>query len=451
MEFKPYRYQQYVIDRIQEMPAAALFLDMGLGKTVCSLTAILELLWNHFSVTKVLVIAPKRVAESTWAQEAAKWDHTRAIRVALVLGDLRQREEALKTNSDVFVINRENVVWLMEYYHWRPPFDMLVLDESSSFKNHQAKRFRALKKVRPLFDRVLELTGTPTSNGLMDLWAQIYLLDGGKRLGRTITQYRQRYFTPDKTNGFVVYSYRPKPGAEEAIQDAIKDIVVSMSAADWLELPERMDNIIPVELGAKERALYQELEREMVLEMPDGDIQAGSAAVLSNKLLQLANGAIYDDERNVIPVHDKKLEALKELAEPGNPLLVFYTYQHDRERIQAMFPEARVMQGAQDVEDWNAGKISMLLAHPASAGYGLNLQAGGNTVVWFGLTWSLEQYQQANARLYRQGQKRTVVIHHLVAKGTMDEQVMQALQHKAIGQQALLDAVKARLDKYRRD
>nr|DAY56198.1 MAG TPA: Chromatin remodeling complex ATPase [Caudoviricetes sp.] len=433
------------------MPAAALFLDMGLGKTVCSLTAILELLWNHFSVTKVLVIAPKRVAESTWAQEAAKWDHTRAIRVALVLGDLRQREEALKTNSDVFVINRENVVWLMEYYHWRPPFDMLVLDESSSFKNHQAKRFRALKKVRPLFDRVLELTGTPTSNGLMDLWAQIYLLDGGKRLGRTITQYRQRYFTPDKTNGFVVYSYRPKPGAEEAIQDAIKDIVVSMSAADWLELPERMDNIIPVELGAKERALYQELEREMVLEMPDGDIQAGSAAVLSNKLLQLANGAIYDDERNVIPVHDKKLEALKELAEPGNPLLVFYTYQHDRERIQAMFPEARVMQGAQDVEDWNAGKISMLLAHPASAGYGLNLQAGGNTVVWFGLTWSLEQYQQANARLYRQGQKRTVVIHHLVAKGTMDEQVMQALQHKAIGQQALLDAVKARLDKYRRD
>ena len=451
MEFKPYRYQQYVIDRIQEMPAAALFLDMGLGKTVCSLTAILELLWNHFSVTKVLVIAPKRVAESTWAQEAAKWDHTRAIRVALVLGDLRQREEALKTNSDVFVINRENVVWLMEYYHWRPPFDMLVLDESSSFKNHQAKRFRALKKVRPLFDRVLELTGTPTSNGLMDLWAQIYLLDGGKRLGRTITQYRQRYFTPDKTNGFVVYSYRPKPGAEEAIQDAIKDIVVSMSAADWLELPERMDNIIPVELGAKERALYQELGREMVLEMPDGDIQAGSAAVLSNKLLQLANGAIYDDERNVIPVHDKKLEALKELAEPGNPLLVFYTYQHDRERIQAMFPEARVMQGAQDVEDWNAGKISMLLAHPASAGYGLNLQAGGNTVVWFGLTWSLEQYQQANARLYRQGQKRTVVIHHLVAKGTMDEQVMQALQHKAIGQQALLDAVKARLDKYRRD
>lgn len=448
--FKPYGYQRYAIEKIEQLPAVALFMDMGLGKTVCSLSAVISLLWDSFSVTKVLVIAPKRVAEATWAQEGAKWTHTAPLKVSLVLGDAKQRKDALEAKADIYVTNRENVVWLMEYCHWHPPFDMLIIDESSSFKNHQAKRFKALRKVRLCFDRIVELTGTPASNGYMDLWAQMYLLDGGKRLGRTISEYRRRYFTPDKTNGFVVYSYRLRPGAEEAIWKAIEDIVVSMSAADWLELPDRIDNVIPVELGAKEKKLYQDMEQEMVLEFPEGDIQAGSAAVLSNKLLQLANGAIYDDEGQVIHIHDKKLDALQEIADTGVNMLVFYTYQHDRDRILSAFPEAKVLQKGEDVIAWNAGRIKMLLAHPASAGYGLNLQAGGNTVVWFGLTWSLEQYQQANARLYRQGQKKAVVVHHIVARGTMDERVMKALSQKEAGQRALLEAVKAKIDEYRR-
>lgn len=450
MTFKPYPYQQYVIDKIKELPAAALYLEMGLGKTVCSLTAVKDLLWDSFSVTKVLVIAPKRVAESTWAQEGAKWAHTATIRVSLVVGDAQQRKNALRANADVFVVNRENVVWLMEYYHWRPPFDMLIIDESSSFKNHQAKRFKALRKVRLCFDRIVELTGTPASNGYMDLWAQIYLLDGGQRLGRTISEYRRRFFVPDQTNGFIVYSYRLRPGAEKEIQEALRDITISMSAADWLDLPEKVDNVVPVELDLKERDLYRELERQMVLELPAGEIQAGSAAVLSNKLLQMANGAIYDDDGQVVQIHNKKLDALREIADTGANLLVFYTYQHDRDRILSAFPEAQVLQKAEDVTAWNAGGVRMLLAHPASAGYGLNLQAGGNTVVWFGLTWSLEQYQQANARLYRQGQEKGVIVHHLVAKGTMDERVMAALQRKEAGQKELLDAVKARIEKYRK-
>lgn len=451
MKFVPHSYQQYAIRRILEQPKTALYLDMGLGKTICSLTAVEELLHDRFQVTKVLVIAPKTVAESTWAQEAAKWDHTAGLKVSLVLGSRAQRIRALKTDSDVFVVNRENTVWLMEYYRWRPPFDMLIIDEASSFKDPKSKRFRALRKVRGCFDRIVELTGTPASNGLMDLWSQIYLLDGGERLGHTLSAYRSRYFVPGQTNGYVVYNYLPRAGAREAIFEKLKDISVSMDKKDWLQLPERIDNVVYVDLDGQAAEVYKKLEKQFILELPDGEVQAGSAAVLSNKLLQLANGAVYTDDRAVVHVHDKKLEALQEIGEQDGNLLVFYCYRHDRDRILQKFPKARIMDTAADVEAWNAGKVKMMLAHPMSAGYGLNLQAGGNTVVWFGMTWSLEQYQQANARLYRQGQEKTVIVHHLVTRGTMDERVMAALKKKDAGQQALLDAVKAKIQEYGRD
>ena len=412
MRFIPHSYQQYAIDRILEQPKTALYLDMGLGKTVCSLTAVEQLLHDRFQATKVLVIAPKTVAESTWKQEAEKWDHTAGLRVSLVLGTLRQR--------------------------------VLALDPRS-------KRFRALRKVRGCFDRIVELTGTPASNGLMDLWSQIYLLDGGERLGSTLTAYRNRYFVPGQTNGHVVFNYIPKAGAREQIFEKLKDISVSMDKKDWLKLPDRIDNIIPVELDPASAAVYRKMEKALVLDFPDGKVLASSAAVLSNKLLQLANGAIYTEDRGVVQVHNKKLEALKEICEQGGSLLVFYCYQHDRDRILKAFPKARVLETAADVEAWNAGKVPMMLAHPMSAGYGLNLQAGGNNIVWFGLTWSLEQYQQANARLYRQGQEKAVIVHHLVTRGTMDERVMAALKKKDAGQQALLDAVKAKIMEYRRD
>ena len=451
MKFTPHSYQEYAIRRILDQPKTALYLDMGLGKTICSLTAVEELMHDRFQVTKVLVIAPKTVAESTWAQEAAKWDHTAGLKVSLVLGSRAQRIRALKTDSDVFVVNRENTVWLMEYYRWRPPFDMLIIDEASSFKDPKSKRFRALRKVRGCFDRIVELTGTPASNGLMDLWSQIYLLDGGERLGHTLSAYRSRYFVPGQTNGYVVYNYLPRAGAREAIFEKLKDISVSMDEKDWLQLPERIDNVVYVDMDGQAAEVYKKLEKQFVLELPDGEVQAGSVAVLSNKLLQLANGAVYTDDRAVVHVHDKKLEALQEIGEQDGNLLVFYCYRHDRDRILQKFPKARIMDTAADVEAWNAGKVKMMLAHPMSAGYGLNLQAGGNTVVWFGMTWSLEQYQQANARLYRQGQEKTVIVHHLVTRGTMDERVMAALKKKAAGQQALLDAVKAKILEYRRD
>lgn len=449
MRFIPHSYQQYAIDRILEQPKTALYLDMGLGKTICSLTAVEQLLHDRFQATKVLVIAPKTVAESTWKQEAEKWDHTAGLRVSLVLGTLRQRVLALERDADVYVINRENTVWLMEFCHWRPPFDMLIIDEASSFKDPRSKRFRALRKVRGCFDRIVELTGTPASNGLMDLWSQIYLLDGGERLGSTLTAYRNRYFVPGQTNGHVVFNYIPKAGAREQIFEKLKDISVSMDKKDWLKLPDRIDNIIPVELDPASTAVYKKMEKALVLDFPDGKVLASSAAVLSNKLLQLANGAIYTEDRGVVQVHNKKLEALKEICEQGGSLLVFYCYQHDRDRILKAFPKARVLETAADVEAWNAGKVPMMLAHPMSAGYGLNLQAGGNNIVWFGLTWSLEQYQQANARLYRQGQEKAVIVHHLVTRGTMDERVMAALSRKEAGQQALLDAVKAKIMEYR--
>lgn len=451
MRFIPHSYQQYAIDRILEQPKTALYLDMGLGKTICSLTAVEQLLHDRFQATKVLVIAPKTVAESTWKQEAEKWDHTAGLRVSLVLGTLRQRVLALERDADVYVINRENTVWLMEFCHWRPPFDMLIIDEASSFKDPRSKRFRALRKVRGCFDRIVELTGTPASNGLMDLWSQIYLLDGGERLGHTLSAYRSRYFTPGQTNGHVVFNYIPKAGAREQIFEKLKDISVSMDKKDWLQLPERIDNTVYVDMDEKAVAVYKKLEKQFVLELPTGDVQAGSAAVLSNKLLQLANGAVYTDDRAVVHIHDKKLEALREMAEQDGNLLVFYCYRHDRDRILQKFPEARILDTAADVDAWNAGKVKLMLAHPMSAGYGLNLQAGGSTVVWFGLTWSLEQYQQANARLYRQGQDHTVIVHHIVTRGTMDERVLAALKKKDAGQRALLDAVKAKIREYRRD
>ena len=452
MKFKPHRYQQYAIDRILTEPNIGLFLDMGLGKTVITLSAIHELMYDSYEVSRVLVIAPKSVAESTWTMETAKWDHLKGLRVSKVLGTSAERLAALHCEADIYVINRENVVWLYDHMKDAPDFDMCVVDESSSFKNHQAKRFRALRKMRPMFNRMVLLTGTPTANGLMDLWAQMYLLDQGARLGRTITIYRQRWFRPDKTNGLIVYSYRLNPGAEEEITNAISDITFSLKAEDYISLPDRVDNVIRVEMPEKAKEQYKKMEKEYILSFPDDSkVIANDAAGLSNKLLQLANGFAYDPDKRAIEVHRAKLEALQDIVDtsPG-PVLVFYEFIHDREQLLQL-PGARQLTSDQDVTDWNAGKIPVLLAHPASAGYGLNLQAGGSTVVWYGMPWSLELYQQANARLHRQGQKRTVVIHHLVTAGTMDESVLAALQKKRKGQDAMLEAVKAKLEEYKND
>lgn len=446
IRFKPHKYQKYVIDRVVQGRRVALFLGMGLGKTVCTLTAIKDLLAAG-EARKVLVIAPKKVAETTWTGEVSKWEHLTGLRISQVLGTAQQRGAALDADADVYVINRENVVWLMERYSFQPPFDMLVLDESSSFKNHKAKRFRALRRSLNSFDRVVLLTGTPMGNGPLDLWAQMYLLDRGQRLGRSFRQYTSRWFRPDKTNGFIIYSYRPLPTAAKEIPEAIADISVSMSAEDWRELPPRIDNVIKVSLG-QALEMYKRLQQDYVLLLPDSeDITAASAAALINKLLQLADGFVYTDGGGYADIHDAKLEALREIAETGKNLLVFYTYKRDRDRILEAFPGAVEAKAPETLEAWNRGEVKMLLAHPASAGYGLNLQAGGNTIVWFGLTWSLEQYQQANARLHRQGQTEAVIVHHLVAKGTMDERVMQMLLKKDAGQKALLEAVKAEISR----
>ena len=428
----------------------------GLGKTISTLIAIEKLMYDSFAIKKVLLIAPKKVAESTWSQESQKWNATRRLTVAKVLGSEKERIQALESESDIYVINRENVQWLYDYYFGKPkkkfPFDMLVIDESSSFKNPQAKRFKAMRKMRPLFNRIVILTGTPAPNTLMDIWAQMYLLDGGDRLGKTLTEFRCRYFTPDKTNGHVVYSYRLLPNADTAIFGKIQDVCMSLKAKDYLKLPERIENVITVEMNPKEWALYKEMEREHVLSIADDDdISALNAASLASKLLQLANGSIYNDEGDIVVVHNEKVERLKELVETneGKPILVFYNFKHDLQAIKEVFPKAVELKTDDDVAEWNKGNIQMLLAHPASAGYGLNLQAGGNIIVWYGLTWSLEQYQQANARLHRQGQTQPVIIHHLVTKGTMDEQVMKALERKEVGQDALLEAIKYRKELYK--
>ena len=399
------------------------------------------------------MIAPKKVAEATWSKEAAKWDHLKLLRVIPVLGTLKQRVRALNTPADVYVINRENVQWLVDYYRNDWPFDMVVIDESSSFKNHQAKRFKALTWVRSKISRIVELTGTPAPNGLIDLWAQIYLLDGGERLGKTIGGFRQRYFDPDQRNAQQVFSYKPKDGAGNTIQDKISDICISMSAKDYLELPECVSVDVPVVLDSRAQAAYKKLERDMLLEVDEDEITATTAAVLGNKLLQLGNGAVYGENKQVVEIHQCKIEAFLETVEAlqGQSALVFYNFKHDRNRLLAALKKTslrvRVYQSAQDETDWNNHNIDILLAHPASTAYGLNLQDGGNHIIWFGLNWSLELYQQANKRLHRQGQTERVIIHNLIVQGSMDEDVMDALQGKSDTQDSLLKALQVRIEK----
>ena len=449
MEFKAHAYQQFAIDKLLELPAVGLFMDMGMGKTVCTLTALWVLRYDYFDISKVLVIAPLRVADTTWSDEMNKWDHLKGLRLSKVLGTEQQRLNALAVAADLYIINRENVSWLVEQYkkHW--PFDMVVIDELSSFKSPKSNRFKDLRKVLPYIKRIVGLTGTPAPNSLMDLWPQLYLLDKGERLGRTLTAYRERYFEPDKRNQHIVYSYKLKSFAAEQIQEKISDICISLSAKDYLELPERIDNIVKVKLGYEAMEKYKELEREKLLELKDKEITAATAAVVVGKLLQMANGGIYDEDGEVHYIHKFKLQALEEIiADTGDkPVLVFYNYKHDFEALMQHFKKLkpRKLDKAEDIKDWNEGKIRMLLAHPASVGHGLNLQAGGNIIIWYGLTWSLELYQQANARLYRQGQTNAVIIHHLVAEDTVDEHVMEVLKNKDKGQSTLLEAVKAKI------
>ncbi len=437
-------YQKYGVEYIINNPITALLLECGLGKTITTLTAIEELMYDRFEIHKVLIIAPLRVAMTTWTDEAKKWEHLGELRISKVLGSVSEREKALMTDADIYIINRENIEWLVANHTF--DFDMIVIDELSSFKSHTSKRFRALRKVRPKVKRIVGLTGTPAPNSLMDLWGQINILDMGERLGRFITHYRSEYFRPDKRNGAIVYSYKPLPDSEERIYDKISDICISMKAVDYLKMPERIDNIVEVSMSEKEMAQYEKLKMQMFLPFADGDIDAVNAASLSNKLLQMANGAVYDEFGAVKDIHTRKLDALEDLIEAANgkPVFVFYNFKHDKDRIMKRFSVREINTG-QDIRDWNDGRIQIAIAHPASTGHGLNLQSGGNTIVWFGLTWSLELYSQANARLYRQGQKDTVIIHHIVTKGTIDENVMTALKTKDIGQASLMDAVKAQI------
>jgi SNF2 family DNA or RNA helicase len=444
MRYVAHEYQKYAEEFILKHPACGLMLDMGLGKTVITLTAIDNLMYDYFDVAKVLVVAPLRVAQDTWSKECEKWEHLKGLRISKALGTEKERKIALARKADIYIINRENVEWLCSNY--KLDFDMVVIDELSSFKSPTAKRFKALRKVRPQVKRIVGLTGTPAPNSLLDLWSEINLLDMGQRLGRFIGAYRNDYFMPDKRNQQVIFSYKLRDGADKLIYNKISDICVSMKACDYLKMPDRIDNFVEVQMSEKEEALYKKLESEMLLPFADGDIDAVNAAALSNKLLQMANGAVYDEFKEVKIIHSKKLEALEDLIEAtnGKPVLIFYAYKHDKERISERFKATEILT-SEDISKWNNGKIPIAIAHLASTGHGLNLQAGGSTVIWFGLTWSLELYQQANARLWRQGQKETVVIHHIVSKGTIDEQVMKALQKKQTGQDALINAVKARI------
>jgi len=407
-------------------------------------------MYNYFEITKVLIIAPLRVAKMTWGQEIEKWDHLKHLKISKVLGSEKKRLEALNTEADIYIINRENTEWLVNYYGRAWPFDMVVIDELSSFKSNKSKRFKALRKVRPLIRRIVGLTGTPAPNGLIDLWPQMYLLDRGERLGKTITGYREKYFKPYKRDWQTgtVYEWSLKDGAEKEIYKQISDICISMKAEDYLEVPELLEIPVEIELSTKDYNRYKKLERDLLLPLKDNtEIEAMSAAALSNKLLQMANGAVYDEDKQFHIIHDEKLKVLEEIIEAANgkPVLVFYNYKHDLERIKAYFKNVRTLDNESDIQDWNSGKIPILLLHPASAGHGLNLQAGGNTIVWFGLNWSLELYQQANARLHRQGQTSKVTAYLLVAKDTIDEDVVQAIRAKANGQDALIEALKARL------
>lgn len=452
MRYRPHEYQQYAIKYIETHPVSAVLLDMGLGKTSITLTALQDLLFDSFEAHKVLIIAPLRVARNTWPAELQKWDHLQDLTVSVVVGNAEERNAALAKQADLYVINREMVLWLVEQSGCKFDFDTVVIDELSSFKNHQSKRFKALMKVRPKVKRIIALTGTPSSNGLMDLWAEFRLLDMGERLGRYITQYRTQYFMPDKRNAQIVFSYKPLPGAEEQIYDKISDITISMKAEDFLPMPERIESEYPVYLSEEEREKYDALKQEMVLQLPGEEITAANAASLSGKLSQLANGAIYTEEKDVITVHDRKLDALEDIIEAaaGKPILVAYWFQHDLQRITEKLEALKVsyarISSPGSIEMWNRGEFAVGLIHPASAGHGLNLQEGGSTLVWFGLTWSLELYQQTNARLWRQGQKsNTVVIQHIVAKDTVDERILKALTEKNNTQEALIAAVKAEL------
>ncbi|SCW86198.1 SNF2 family N-terminal domain-containing protein [Paenibacillus tianmuensis] len=454
MEFKPHQYQEYATARILDTPYIALLLEMGLGKTVSTLTAIDRLLNDYFDAERVLVIAPLRVADDTWAREVEKWDHLRHLRISKVLGSATVRRKALKADADIYVINRENVEWLVSEYGSRWPFDTVVIDELSSFKNSNSKRFRALRRVRPMMKRVIGLTGTPAPNSLMDLWPQIYLLDQGERLGKTITGFRDRYFTPGARSGHVVYDWKQKKEAEQRIYEAISDIAVSMKAEDWLELPERIDRVVLVKLSQEAQKLYKKLENDLLLPYADADVVAQTAAVLSNKLRQMASGAVYDEDRGVKDIHEAKLDALEDIIEAaqGKPVMVFYDFKHSLSRIQQRFPQARTLRkgkdGNEDIRAWNHDEIPLLLLHPKSAGHGLNLQESScQTIVWYDQIWSLEEDQQANARVHRQGQTRRIIVMRLVSEGTMDEETVDALERKATGQNELMEAVKARIQK----
>ena len=463
MEFLPHEYQRYCIDKIIELPRVGLFLDMGLGKTVISLTAVRILKYERFLASRILVIAPKKVAEGTWTTEAQKWDHLRDLRVVPVLGSAKQRTDALEQVADVYAINRENVNWLKDLYGSAWPFDMVIVDEASSFKNHQARRFKALAAESCRISRMVLLTGTPSPNGMIDLWSQIFLLDGGIRLEKRFTWFREKYFTPDLRSWSTgqIYSYKAKPGSEDKILQKISDICISMKAEDYLQLPDMIYDTIPVVLDPPARKAYEKMEAEMVLQLQEDEdaITAMSAAALTGKLLQLSNGAVYDENRIVNHVHDCKIDALAEmvegLKERGKAALIFYQFQHDRDRILQKLHDmlritARTLDGPDDVEAWNYKELDALLAHPASSAYGLNLQEGGHHVIWFGLTWNYEQYVQANARLHRQGQTEPVIVHHLVSQGTRDADVIKALEHKDQAQQYVLTSLKARIHEIRK-
>lgn len=446
MRYVAHNYQNYAKDFILAHKVSALFLDCGLGKTITTLTAINELMYDSFEISKVLVIAPLRVAQSTWKDEIEKWDHLSLLRYSIAVGDEKERLKALKQNSDIYIINRENVDWLVTKSGIDFNFDMLIIDELSSFKSHTSKRFKSLLKIRPYFERVVGLTGTPSSNGLMDLWAEFRVIDLGERLGRYITHYRNEYFLPDKRNGAVIFSYKPQPNAEERIYRRLADITISMKSTEYLKMPELILNELEINLDEEDQIKYKKFKKEMVMTIQEKEIDAINAASLSNKLIQLANGSIYDEDKKFYEVHNKKLDKLEEIIESANgkPVLVAYWFKADKERIEKRF-KVREIKTADDIKQWNMGMINLALIHPASAGHGLNLQSGGFTLVWFSLTWSLELYQQTNARLYRQGQKDTVVIHHLITKNTIDEDIMKSLKRKDKTQEALMRAVKARI------
>ncbi|HEM5225198.1 TPA: DEAD/DEAH box helicase [Streptococcus suis] len=443
MTYKPHDYQTYATEFIKSHSTACLMLEMGLGKTVITLTALWDLILDSFEVRRVLIIAPLRVAEHTWQEELKKWEHLSGLTLSVVVGSDKERRAALRKPAFLYTLNRENVVWLIDNKLF--DFDMVIIDELSSFKSYQSKRFKALRRVQASTKRMVGLTGTP--GNLMDLFSEIGILDGGKRLGRFITGFRDQYFLPDKRNGQVVFSYKPKEGAEDAIYDRISDMTISMKALDYLQMPERIDHEVMVDMSSKEKALYQTFKQELVVSLNDQVIDAINSASLSNKLLQLANGSVYGEEGAVLPFHDKKLDVLEEMVEAmqGKPLLVAYWFKHDLKRLKERFKEARTIASSQAITDWNNGKISIGLIHPASSGHGLNLQAGGSTICWFGLTWSLELYQQLNARLWRQGQKETVIIHHLITKGTIDEEVMKRLKTKTVTQDHIIEAVRVSL------